>query len=35
MRRTRTAIVNAMIAATAAGPPRTGVRIPVNPETRW
>src|SRR5260370_41854898 len=35
MRRVRTAIVNAMIAATAARPPRTGVRIPVNPETRW
>src|SRR5580693_1931810 len=35
MRRTRTAIVNAMIAATAARPPRTGVMIPVNPETRW
>ena len=24
-----------MIAATAARPPRTGVRIPVSPETRW
>ena len=35
MRRSRTAIVNAMIAATAARPPRTGVRTPVNPETRW
>ena len=35
MSRSRTAIVNAMIAATAASPPRTGVRTPVSPETRW
>jgi hypothetical protein len=31
----RTAIVNVMIAAAAATPPRTGVRTPVNPETKW
>src|SRR5690349_19380869 len=35
MSRSRTAIVKTTIAATAARPPRTGVRIPVSPETRW
>jgi hypothetical protein len=34
MSRRRTAIVKATIAATAARPPRAGVRIPVSPETR-
>jgi hypothetical protein len=34
MSRRRTAIVKTTIAATAASPPRAGVRIPVSPETR-
>ena len=35
IRMSRTATVNKTIAATAATPPRAGVRKLVNPETRW